>query len=518
MDRPRLRGCGSTSYGKCRLTIDKQYPGLARHNSRFVVDRQNGGRIVWFSQETSYPRGAGATLRMTTSGFSTPVRLMVFVLGVTAVWCFAWPVYRAFLNIEIDPNEGWNAYWADAAMGRRPLYPSHAELITNNYPPLSFYIVGGFGRLVGDPVLSGRLLSLMAVGALAVAVALAIRRLNGSPAGAAVGSLYFLATMSRFCPGYVGMNDPQLLAQAVMIFGFLGFLKATAQDRGYVIPILVMVLAGFIKHNIIAMPLTAYVWLAMQRPHQLLKCIAIGGGAAAVGLAVCAAHFGPDFLANMLSPRGYSIREAIDAMSHLQQIAVGLVAWAYVGWTRRADLGLRLCNQFAGIALAEYFLESTGAGVDINAGFDLVIAVSIIVGLFFSQAELLPLLRRFGAETVQVTLLIAICWRLNPSTHLKPFRLVFHHSGIHREIALREKAMADSVARVREAPGEVYAEPFITYRAGKPFTVDEFNSGQRIAAGALPRDAITSRVAAGTLTLVKTDPIAQWAGPLTPGH
>jgi hypothetical protein len=48
-----------------------------------------------------------------------------------ATWSFAWPVYRAFLNVEIQPNEGWNAYFADAAMGKMPLYPSADQLITN---------------------------------------------------------------------------------------------------------------------------------------------------------------------------------------------------------------------------------------------------------------------------------------------------------------------------------------------------------------------------------------------------
>ena len=33
-------------------------------------------------------------------------------------------------------NEAWNAYFADAAVGKMPLYPSTAQLITNNYPPL----------------------------------------------------------------------------------------------------------------------------------------------------------------------------------------------------------------------------------------------------------------------------------------------------------------------------------------------------------------------------------------------
>src|SRR5438094_10031246 len=99
---------------------------------------------------------------------------------VIATWSFAWTGYRAFLNVEIENNEGWNAYFADAAMGKMPLYPSTDQLITNNYPPLSFYIVGLVRRFIGDPTLAGRLLTLVAVVAIATAIALSVSRLGGS--------------------------------------------------------------------------------------------------------------------------------------------------------------------------------------------------------------------------------------------------------------------------------------------------------------------------------------------------
>jgi len=70
--------------------------------------------------------------------------------------------------------------------------------------------------------------------------------------------------------------------------------------------------------------------------------------------------------------------------------------------------------------------------------------------------------------------------------------------------------MADSVERVRRTPGDVLRPTLISYRAGKPFVVDHFNTEQRMLAGALPKDAITARVAAGVLTIVKTDPRARW--------
>src|SRR5947199_8502116 len=170
------------------------------------------------------------------------------MLYVIATWSFAWTVYRAFLNVEIEDNEGCNAYFADAAMGKMPLYPSADQLITNNYSPLSFYIVGLVGRFIGDPVLAGRLLSLVAVLAIATAIALSVRRLGGSGVAAGVSAAFFVATVSRFFMPYVGMNEPQLLSEAIMLVGFLWFLIACSNDREYIGTILVMALAGFVTH------------------------------------------------------------------------------------------------------------------------------------------------------------------------------------------------------------------------------------------------------------------------------
>jgi hypothetical protein len=104
-----------------------------------------------------------------------------------------------------------------------------------------------------------------------------------------------------------------------------------------------------------------------------------------------------------------------------------------------------------------------------------------------------------------------VCVRLLVSKQLQPVRLVFDRSFMN-EIAMRERAMIDSVERVRRIPGDVTCgkNMLVSYRAGKPFAVDEFNAGQRILAGVLPEDAIAVRVAAGTLTIVDVDQNVRW--------
>ncbi len=425
-----------------------------------------------------------------------------WTLYVIAIWSFAWPVYRAFLNVEIQPNEGWNAYFADAAMGKMPLYPSADKLITNNYPPLSFYVVGLFGRIIGDPVLAGRLLSLLAVIAIATAIALSVRRLGGSGAAAIISAAFFVATMSRFFTAYVGMNEPQLFSHAVMTFAFLGFLIAKSNDRGYVWPVLVMAGAGFIKHNIIAMPLTAFLWLALHHRREAVKCFCVAAIAIITGTAICYALFGQDFFLNILSPRHCSLKSALDAFGKLEWLCVGLVICLYNAWARWRDPNVQLCSYLIAIALGSYFLQKSGAGVDINAQFDLVIAVAIGLGLAFTQVSLWPDARLLQPGKAQAILLLVVCVRLLASKQLQPVRLVFDRS-FRNEITKRERAMADSVQRVQGVPGDVLCSVLVSYRAGKPFAVDRFNVQQRILAGALPQDAVVGRVAAGTLTIVE---------------
>src|SRR6266576_1835516 len=290
------------------------------------------------------------------------LHVIEWTLYVIAIWSFAWPVYRAFLNVEIETNEGWNAYFADAAMGKMPLYPSADQLITNNYPPLSFYIVGLVGRLVGDPVLAGRLLSLVAVVAIATAIALSVKRLGGSGMAARISAAFFVATVSRFFMPYIGMNEPQLLSEAIMAFGFLGFLIARSNDRGYVGPVLVMALAGFVKHNIVAMPVTAFLWLGLHRRRKAVKCFCIAAIAILTGTAICYALFGRNFFLNILSPRHYSLKKALRSFGELEWVSVGLVACLYNAWARRRDVNVQLCSCVIAIALGSCLLQKSGAG------------------------------------------------------------------------------------------------------------------------------------------------------------
>jgi hypothetical protein len=272
---------------------------------------------------------------------------------------------------------------------------------------------------------------------------------------------------------------------------------------------MVMAFAGFIKHNVIAMPLTVFLWLGLYRRREAVKCFCVAGIVIITGIVVCYALFGSNFFLNILSPRHYSLKGELSALRDLEWVSVGLLACLCNAWARRRDASVQLCSCLIAIALGSYFLQKSGAGVDINAQFDLVIAVAMGLGLAFTQISLWPLARGLRPDQAQAILLLAVCVRLLASKQLQPVRLVFDHS-FKNEIAMREQAMTDSVERVRRITGDVLCPPLVSYRAGKPFAVDAFNAEQRILVDALPKNAITARVAAGTLTIVAFDPRTRW--------
>jgi len=119
-------------------------------------------------------------------------------------------------------------------------------------------------------------------------------------------------------------------------------------------------------------------------------------------------------------------------------VSVGLVACLYNAWACRRNARVQLCSCLIAIALGLDLLQKSGAGVDINAQFDLVIAVAMGLSLAFTQISLWPIARSLQSGQAQAILLLAVCVRLLASKQLQPVRLVFDRSFMN-EIAMREQ-------------------------------------------------------------------------------
>src|SRR5579871_2818994 len=111
----------------------------------------------------------------TPAGGLSTAQVASMVFGLLGAVFIVWPAWRTWIPLEINRNEPWNAWFADAVLNGTPLYPSQDQLIVNNYPPLSFYITAAIAKLTGDTIVAGRLVSLASTVLVSIAAALCAR-------------------------------------------------------------------------------------------------------------------------------------------------------------------------------------------------------------------------------------------------------------------------------------------------------------------------------------------------------
>ncbi len=411
-------------------------------------------------------------------------RAQIALLALLALYFLVWPVWRAQFPIEIAENEGWNAYHADAAMGVGVLYPSSDTLIVNNYPPLSFYVLGWLGKIFGDSLYVGRVVSLLSTIGLGALIARVALQLGCRGASAAVAGLWFIATMARSYNRFVGMNDPQITAQLVMLAAFSWFLARDKAGKSAEPPILLMVVAGFWKHNIIAMPATVLVWLWLRDGWRAWRPAAAGVAAAAIGLAICVALYGDVFITNLLTPRPYRIMRALGGIGRAQWVAPALAIWAYWAWSERKTVTARFTALYIGIAFAAFVVQWGGEDILDNAQFDLVIAAAIGLGVAFDRIGATDLARRFGVAASRATVVLILVVRLLASFRIEPFLILFD-PAYRAEFYVHAQAAREDAARVAAIPGPVACTLKVICRmAGKPYVWDDFRTDMLIYSGA----------------------------------
>jgi hypothetical protein len=411
-------------------------------------------------------------------------RAQIALLTLLALYFLVWPVWRVPFPIEIAQNEGWNAYHADAAVGGGTLYPSPDTLIVNNYPPLSFYALGYLGKLFGDPLYVGRVLSLFATIGLGALIARVVRQLGGGGTSAAIAGIWFIATMARSYNRFVGMNDPQLAGQFIMVAALSWLLARAKAGKSAEPPVLLMVLAGFWKHNIVAVPATALVWLWLTDGRRAWRPTLIGAAAAAVGLAICAAIYGDVFIANLLTPRPWRLMRAVHGIGRTQWILPAIAIWAIWAWSERRTYPARFTALYIGNAFAGFLAQWTGEDILDNAQFDLVIATAIGLGMGFDRAGAGVFARRFGAAAARVTIVLVLALRLVATLRIEPF-LVLFDPAYRAEFFVNAVAARADAKRIAAIPGPVACDYKVICRmAGKPFVYDDFRADMLILSGA----------------------------------
>jgi hypothetical protein len=388
---------------------------------------------------------------------------MRVLIAALAVVCLIglWTAVRAIgAHVPLDPNEGWNAYHTAAAMSGGKLYPD--GLFFNNYPPLSFYIVGLVGWFTGDDIVAGRIVSLLSLFAVAAAIAAAARGMGAKRDAALFAALWFVLGMIVFTD-YVAMDDPQLLGHAIAMGGLLLLLRGNVAAAATA-----MAAALFVKHNLIALPLGCAIWLALHDRRAAATFAAVGI-ACSLPLLLVFPH--------LSSPRLFSF--VLLESSVGQWLLWGGPALAVLALLPlRADKYAQLCGLYAAASVLAGTVFCGGAGVDMNVWFDAAIAVSLGAALALSRFP--------AALTLAYILPLALgYWRAD-------------HDG---------PARADGdVAFLKAHPGPALCEMLsLCYWAGKPEEVDTFNLGQAYATHARAEAPLVKLLGAKYFRAVELD-------------
>jgi len=426
-------------------------------------------------------------------------RAFKLVVLAMALFC-ALGLWRAIatmgLHLPIDPNEGWNAYHAAAAISGAPLYPGLQSFMINNYPPLSFYLVGGLGRVIGDNIFAGRIVSLLSFFFVLFGIYVAALRMVCKRFEACFAALLFAGGLLVFTD-YVGIDDPQMLAHAIAMAGFLLLLGEPRGTVHVAAAALLFVLAVFVKHNVIAMAVVTTVWLAVYDRRNAVRLVALGVTLSICGLILFHIVYGTGLLAQLISARIYSLdnlHNGFDRWLHWSLVPlVGLTVLASLRWD---DRYVRLVSFYAAFATILGIGFLGGSGVDVNVMFDADIALALGVALLLERsargvfaplaavAYVLPLF--FAAWTTDG-------WR-DTDYWLHPMR---------DEASLAQEDITFLAARQGPALCEMQS---FCYWARKPAAVDVFNVGQQFDTGARGDAPLVAMIEARRFRVVQFDP------------
>ena len=367
-------------------------------------------------------------------------------------------------QVPLSPQEGWNAYLARAAQGAGPLYPQ--GLMINNDPPLSFYIVGLLSTVTGDPIVAGRLTSLIAFFAAAGAITVILRNLGAGVLAALFASLFF-AVGFLAASNYVAMDDPQLLGHALQLAGLSLLLQ---QRRDVVIAALLMTAGLFVKHNLLALPLASGFWLWGRDRQDAIRFAAVIAIGCVAGLVAARIFLGVNLIAALASPRHWAMTNFVaNVTPFLRWAGAALVLVPSLVWLGPRNPATKLVLSYTALALVIAALLAFCDGADMHVFFDTAIALSLSAGLLLSQMPK----RWIGPATVLAAAPLALY-------------LAAHHARAnfpYSEAFAREAPL--DIGFIAVHPGPALCEDLtLCFWAGKDQPVDVFGLSQEIKSGA----------------------------------
>lgn len=412
---------------------------------------------------------------------------------ILAAYSALMPFYRTFLLLEVNYNEGWNAYTAAAFAHHAVLYPAHYGWTTANYPVLSFFIVTHLSEFTHDYVFTGRALSLLGLLLCCAFTGAIVHRLTTSlHHGVLAGFLCLTIFCANAC-SRMGMDDPQMFAQLFFMAGLFVYVVHREKSWSLFLIALLFVAGGNIKQNLIDFPLAIALdlWLVNKRRLALFLGFLVLLELPAFYLNIRLG--GPGFVTQLLVPRRFIwtrlFKGAFDYYIVLLIPIVGAVVSAVRAYRDKAQ---RVIAIFFAVSVLVGLLFGGGAGVSINAYFSSTLAMAMLLGLFMYRASIWgPQWPDGSAQWGGAVSLGLFFWMLIP---MQCDNILFPIQNWER-LQAQQQRFVKQVSFLRAQTGQSLCESLLLcYYAGKPYELDPFNSTSLIAFGKLDESTLVNGI------------------------
>jgi len=415
--------------------------------------------------------------------FSTAV---LFLMTATMIALFWFPMRRISTNVEVSYNEGWNAYRAAMVASKIPLYGVRPRGFGTGtaYPPISFHLIGNLGT-TNTFVAVGRWVSLISLIATGIFVALIVRRGGGSSHVAVFSFLLYEIGIALLTPDRVGMNDPQLLGEAFSAAGLYFYVRNPQSKRSLCASALLLCLAGFTKHNLIAFPAAIAIDSFLRSRRAFITWAGAmflsAGLLTAMTLWIDGRYF-PLHLMGGGGKRAYSFAMAWSGY-HLYAIlfqSLLVIATAWIIYKFRSQRVIALAFVLTHVLA---FLLAGGFGVGPNIFFNSLAVTVIACGLALSDMHLVVEAWRPAGLDWSATLmcgLFAVSIMAFVPGQLRRDRTKM------RVLPAQQEEFTSAVQFMKLHPGPALCEShLLCYEAGKPFEYEPFSVRDQLKTGVL---------------------------------
>ena len=436
--------------------------------------------------------------------------LSVGVVALSGLLSVVVPVFRMFFKVPLNYNEGWNVYNAARITDHIALYGQQYGWTPVIYPPLSFFVIAWLHRLGFDYLMAGRILSLASLLACCVLVGLVVLRLSRNRRAAIFASFFCLTVFCSAAQQYIGMNDPQIFAQAFFLGGLLTYISGPPGLGRLAATSLLFIVGGNIKHNLLEFPLAVLLDLCFVNRKKVAEYVVVSSLLLGTSIAVSMSVAGPHFISNILQPRTYSLKESIvhffwSGFGPLQVPLLVVALWSVQAFR---NTRLRIAVIFFWSSLLVGFVFGGGTGVNVNAYFGLYLSLSVMIGLFLHWFWEVGPLGFTGKRDLTEKLVVPIALLLS----LAPSWLSNSHRSEIRALPVAQEQFLQEVSFLRSRQGPAICESLLhCYEAGKSYEVSPFDSAMLVRFGRLSERTIIERLQKHEFAAVQLNyPIAQY--------